>query len=137
MSPGDTALFCDTSFFFASLTSADPCHARARAVLLTLQNSRLLTTRDIVSETVTLLRYRAGYRLAADFLNRVKPGLELISTDDFVFDEAEKIFKKFSRDKKLSFCDCISFVILTTRLKDVKVLTFDADFRRFGFSLRV
>ncbi|MDO8519608.1 MAG: PIN domain-containing protein [Deltaproteobacteria bacterium] len=129
----ESVLFCDTSFFFAALSAADPNHAKALNLLSINKKAELATTWDIVGETVTLLRYRMGYPSAIDFLIKVKPGLKLVPCDNSMREEAERIFKKFSRDKKLSFCDCLSFVVLTLLLPDVPVLTFDGDFRQFGF----
>ncbi len=130
-----SSLFCDTSFFFASLTVSDPNHPAAREALLAHPKSNLITTWDIISETVTLLRYRESYRLALQFLDQVRPHLEVISFDNSLREEAALVFKKFSKDKKLSFCDCISFVILTILLPEIPVLTFDGDFKQFGFPL--
>jgi predicted nucleic acid-binding protein len=53
-------LFCDTSFFYACLDSNDTNHERARELTADAVTSAttFVTTWDIVSETVTLLRYR-------------------------------------------------------------------------------
>src|SRR3989338_2533121 len=102
----ESVLFCDTSFFFAALSFGDPNHTKARDLLAACKKSELITTWDIISETITLLRYRMGYSSALEFLNKVKPHLKLISCDNSIREEAERVFKKFSRDKRLSFCDC-------------------------------
>lgn len=127
-----SVLFCDTSFFYATLTASDPNHQQAKDLLIAYKNSELETTWDIVSETVTLLRYRGGYSLALQFLEKVMPHLKLISFDNSIREEAVRVFKKFSKDKKLSFCDCLSFVVMTVLITGVPVLTFDRDFRQFG-----
>ena len=44
----------------------------------------------------------------------------------------EEIFKKLSKDKKLSYCDALSVVIITDLLDDMPCLTFDHDFRTLG-----
>jgi predicted nucleic acid-binding protein len=49
--------------------------------------------------------------------------------------EAEDIFRRYGRDRKLSFCDAISFVVITTLLNDIPSLAFDADFRALGLSV--
>ncbi|MBI4373520.1 MAG: type II toxin-antitoxin system VapC family toxin [Deltaproteobacteria bacterium] len=128
-------LFCDTSFFFASLVPADPNHFKAKEALDVYKTARLTTTWDIIGETVTLLRYRGNYNLAVQFLDKVRPHLELVSYDASVREETVKVFRKHASDKRLSFCDCLSFVILSIFLEDVPVLTFDRDFKQFGFSL--
>jgi predicted nucleic acid-binding protein len=95
----------------------------------------LCTTWDVISETVTLLRYRASYRTAVRFLDEVKPALEIVRYDDSIRSAAEEIFKKLSRDKKLSFCDAISCVVITHLLDNIPCLTFDRDFRALGLSV--
>lgn len=134
--PRDAA-FCDTSFFFASLYPGDSNYDRAGDVLARCQEERITlhTTWDIVSETVTLLRYRAGYDTAVQFLNIIKPVLAIIRYDDSVRSTAEQIFKKLSKDKKLSYCDALSFVIITNLLDNMSCLTFDKDFRGLGLTV--
>lgn len=130
---GDKA-FCDTSFFFAALCPDDANHARSGALLETcVENGVVLyTTWDVISETVTLLRYRADYRTAMRFLNKIKPALAVVRYDDSVRMEAERIFIKLSRDRKISFCDALSFVVVTQLLDGMPCLTFDRDFRSLG-----
>jgi predicted nucleic acid-binding protein len=94
-----------------------------------------LTTWDIISETVTLLRYRASYNIAVKFLDDVKPTLFIVLYDDSVRIVAEKVFKKLSRDKRLSFCDAISFVVITHLLDNIPCFTFDKDFRSLGLTV--
>ncbi|GIW54962.1 MAG: hypothetical protein KatS3mg082_1366 [Nitrospiraceae bacterium] len=78
--------FCDTSFFYACLDPKDVNHARARALAVAAATSRttFCSTWDIVSETVTLLRYRRDFRAALAFLEEVKPGLRIIRYGDRV-----------------------------------------------------
>gem|GEM_PF-5323544 len=98
-------VFCDTSFFFASLCPDDSNFEKA-GELLEYCNSKTVafyTTWDIVSETVTLLRYRADYKTAVEFLDKVKPTLNIIHYDDSVRTTAAEVFKKLSKDKRLFF----------------------------------
>jgi len=127
-------VFCDTSFFFASLYPGDTNYDRAGDILAECreQTVTLYTTWDIVSETVTLLRYRANHRTAVQFLDLIKPTLAIVRYDDSVRSTAEEVFKKLSKDKKLSYCDALSFVIITDLLGDMPCLTFDNDFRSLG-----
>lgn len=123
--------FCDTSFFFASLYPNDSNYYKAGEILNYCQENKitLCTTWDIISETVTLLRYRASYNLAVKFIDIVRPKLLIVTYDDSVRLEAEKVFKKLSRDKRLSFCDAVSYVIITLLLDNISCFTFDKDFR--------
>jgi predicted nucleic acid-binding protein len=131
--------FCDTSFFFASLVQEDVNFDRAQQILeeAAEANALFLTTWDVISETVTLLRYRDGYDSAVEFLDEVVPTVQIVVYDVSVREEAARIFKKFSRDKQLSYCDCISYVIVTTLLNNIFCLSFDEDFKRLGLTVIV
>ncbi len=130
-------VFCDTSFFFASLSPDDSNYDRAGEILEHCKNNSvtLHATWDIVSETITLLRYRASYSLAVEFLNRIKPSLSIVKYDDSLRQAAEEIFKKLSKDKLISFCDAVSFVIVTHILGNIPCFSFDSDFRSLGLTV--
>ena len=127
-------VFCDTSFFFASLCPDDSNYDRAGELLEFCKANKVLlqTTWDIISETATLLRYRANYDLAVEFLDKVKPSLHIVLYDGSARSAAEEIFKRLSTDKRLSFCDAISYVVITSLLDNVPCFTFDSDFRSLG-----
>ena len=61
-------IFVDTSFFVALLDPRDKNHARARAAFEEFAGRRLsdqlLTTNNVVLETIRVARYEAGRRLA-------------------------------------------------------------------------
>ena len=128
--------FCDTSFFFAALYPRDMNYGRAGEILRDAleQEIDLFTTWDIISETATLLLYRFNSKAAVRFLDELKPNLTIVVYDDSVREEAERIFRILIQDKKVSFCDAISFVVARTILKDVACLNFDNDFSRLGLT---
>lgn len=95
----------------------------------------LYTTHDVVSETVTLLRYRASYQTAVQFLDIVKPTLAAVSYDSSVRMAAEEVFKKLAKDKRLSYCDSISYIVITHLLENIPCFTFDKDFRSLGLTV--
>ncbi len=130
-------LFCDTSFFYACLDPRDRNHEPAMALVAEadVASATLYATWDIVSETVTLLRYRKNYQTALAFLTEVKPALRIVPYGDRVYSEAEDVFRGVARDRRLSFCDAISFVIVTTLLDHMPCLAFDEDFRRLGLTI--
>jgi len=130
-------LSCDTSFFYACFDHRDVNHERAKHISedAATGGSALYVTWDIISETVTLLRYRRSYREALTFLTEVKPDLHIVNYGTGVRTEAEQIFRRHGRDRKLSFCDAISFVVVTTLLDDMPSLAFDRDFRALGLSV--
>ncbi len=134
--PHDRA-FCDTSFFFASIYPRDINYGRAGQILkegLT-QEITLWTTWDIISETATLLLYRFNSKAAIRFLDEIKPVLNVVYYDDSVREEAERVFRRLSKDKKLSFCDAISYVVVKTILEGIVCLSFDEDFSRLGLTV--
>jgi predicted nucleic acid-binding protein len=127
-------LFCDTSFFYACFDPRDVNHQQAEDLSTEAveADSTLYVTWDIISETLTLLRYRRSYREALTFLSEIKPDLHIVNYGDSVRAEAEQIFRRYGRDHKLSFCDAVSFVVVTTLLNDIPTLAFDVDFRALG-----
>jgi predicted nucleic acid-binding protein len=96
-----------------------------------------LTTWDIVGETLTLVRYRRGFRAAIVFLDEIKPHLRIVRYGDRVRSEAEGIFREYARDHRLSFCDAVSFIVVTALLGDMACLAFDRDFRALGLTVIV
>ena len=130
-------LFCDTSFFYACLDPGDVNHARARAIAEDAATARcaLSVTWDIISETATLLRYQRNFQAALTFLTEIKPYLKIVTYGDRVREEAEQIFRQLGRTRRLSFCDAISFVVVTTLLDHMPCLAFDADFRSLGLTV--
>ncbi len=130
-------LFCDTSFFYACFDQRDVNHHRANDLSsdAVVSGSRLYVTWDVISETLTLLRYRRSYRDALTFLTEIKPNLHIVNYGQSVLAEAERIFRRYGRDHKLSFCDAISFVVVTTLLDHMPSLAFDEDFRALGLTV--
>jgi predicted nucleic acid-binding protein len=136
MSTLSSRAFCDTSFFYACLDPRDVNYPRAKdlVVAATAAGTALFATWDIVSETVTLLRYRRSFQAALAFLTDVRPQLHLVVYGDGLRTEAEDVFRRYGQDHCLSFCDAISFVVVTTLLDHVPCLAFDEDFRRLGLT---
>ena len=135
--PISQKVFCDTSFFYASISRNDINHEEAvKRLEYALENSiTFVTTWDIISETVTLLRYRSSYKDAIQFLDMVVPTLEIVTYDNSVRDEAKTIFRKLGKDKRISFCDAVSFVIVSVVLDSVPCFSFDRDFRSLGLTV--
>ena len=130
-------VFCDMSFFYASLEPRDVNHQRARLLLEAAVTDRVIfyCTWGIISETVTLLRYRCSHERALQFLDHVKPSLRLVAYDTSVQQLAEEVFRRFGRDKKLSLCDALSFVVVTARLNHMPRLNFHDDLSQLGLTV--
>ena len=125
-------VFCDTSFFFAALDPHDTHHAAAgeRLQACAQQGVVLATTWDVLGETVTLLRYRLGARMAIRFLDDVKPALHLLFVDDSIREEALLLLRR--SPLRLSYCDAVSCVTVHVRFADGVCFAFDHDFRHLG-----
>jgi predicted nucleic acid-binding protein len=130
-------VFCDTSFFYACFDPDDAHRARAEELVAEAVTSgtAFTTTWDIISETVTLLRYRRNFQAALAFLNELRPQLRIVTYGDRVRGEAEQVFRQYGRERRLSFCDAVSFVVVTTLLENIPCLSFDEDFRALGLTV--
>jgi len=127
-------VFCDTGFFYACLAQRDRYYHRAGELLEHCrdQRIRMFSTWDVVSETITLLTYRIHAQAAIQFLDTMKPALALIPTTHGVLSEAEEVFRRHVKARRLSFCDAISFVVVITLLDNIPCLSFDTDFKALG-----
>jgi predicted nucleic acid-binding protein len=128
--------FGDTSYFYALLNASDPDHDVAIHLAQQIAIGRLevFTTWDVVSETATLLRYRWTHGAAARFLTRLVPDLTVLQPDEDDRIAAIRLFLR-QRDLKLSLCDALSYVVVSTRLDWTPCLSFDADFRAMGLTV--
>jgi len=97
--------------------------------------SLVFTTWEIVVETVTLLRYRLNYKGAAVFIRTVLSKLYIIYLSDSDRAKALDTFLKFSKDKKISLCDAISYTVIKEYLEGIPCIAFDADFKAMGLRM--
>jgi len=135
--PLPARVFCDTSYFYACADIDDPNYPGALALAgeAARRRTQLWTTWDVISETITLLRYRHSSAAAFRFLDDVRPGLHVVEYGAGSRIEAEQVFRRHARDQRLSFCDAVSFVVVTTLLDHTSCFAFDADFRRLGLTV--
>jgi predicted nucleic acid-binding protein len=130
-------VFCDTSFFHACLDPSDAHHPEAFPLVTEATAARvaLWTTWDVVSETITLLRYRVSHASALSFVDDLYPRLRLVEYGFEVRAQALEVFRRHGRDHRLSFCDAVSLVVVTTLLDRIPCFAFDEDFRRLGLAV--
>jgi len=114
-------------------TSPSPVLERI-AQQIAIGQVEVLTTWDVVSETATLLRYRWTHAAAAKFLTRLVPEITILQPDEDDRIAAIRLFLR-KRDLKLSLCDALSYVVVSTRLEWAPCLSFDADFRAMGLTV--
>jgi predicted nucleic acid-binding protein len=130
-------VFADSSFWFAALEPSDINHDRAGDLLgrARLGRTRFHCTREIVGETLTLLRYRSGARNALTFLNAVLPTVQVIVPDAHAHEAALEVFRRLAPRRRLSHCDALSMVVVRHLLDDMPCLAFDRDFRALGLTV--
>lgn len=131
--------FFDTSFWIALVNSKDKNHKIAKHFYYSVlkRNNLLYTTIDVISETITTLRYtiRVGYHLSKRFLEEIRPQLlaRYPTKDDY--QRVQDLYLKYAKDKEISFCDLVSYVIVKERLNDIPCLSFDSDFKQLGLNV--
>jgi predicted nucleic acid-binding protein len=126
-------VFVDTSYFIARMQASDQWHAAAvEADDSTLD---LITSNDVVNETITLLRMRGFLSLALDFLREIRAGsdIHVVYVDAAVQAEAWDLYARYA-GLRASGVDCASFAMMR-RLGIKKAFTFDQHFRAAGFGI--
>lgn len=123
--------FVDTGAWYALLDKNDPDHVRV-AETFRAYRGRLVTSNFVFDEAVTLARYRLGWDVARKLGSRLQEQrvarLERVTPKDEA--AAWSIFEQY-RDKRFSFTDCTSFVLIQ-RLALPVCLSIGSDFRSFG-----
>ncbi len=129
-------IFVDTSALVALTNRSDQYHLKARGFLNGLSpTSRLHISNYIIDESITRIRMIVGHRLALSFGKNIFSShlYRIHYIDEELEKEAFGIFEKYA-DKRLSFTDCTSFVLMK-RLGISKTFAFDEDFLAVGFEL--
>lgn len=134
-SRADRTVFVDTSAFLAIKNRRDALHNDAVTIKGRLLDAGvwLLTTDYVLDESYTIIRLRAGHRVAVEFGEELRASrlvrIEYLTPD--AIEEALTIFKRF-KDKEFSFTDCTSFILMR-RLGLREALAFDGHFTQAGF----
>lgn len=128
--------FADTSFFYAALDARDRDHRSARRLAAAIRSRGIavVTTWEVVVETVTLLRHRYSFQGAKTFIDVVLPRLNVVYASTSERAEALAVFGRLGRDRRLSLCDALSYVIVR-RLGFPPCLAFDEDFAAMGLTV--
>jgi uncharacterized protein len=126
-----TPIFVDTGAWFARFVPSDCDHTAAREWFE--QNTHpILTTDYIVDELLTVLKVRGENQRALEvgpsLFNGDVCDLQWVTHADVR--DAWQVFTTY-RDKKWSFTDCVSRVVME-RLCITTAVAFDEDFRQFG-----
>ena len=113
-------IFVDSGGWIALFNARDQHHTDARAIYSELgqQQAKILTTDCVIDESITRLRYDAGYPSANRFLETIERAegtndLVVARIDGSAFEQAKRVFRQYSSER-LSFTDCTSFVVCQT-----------------------
>lgn len=123
-------VFIDTSAFCALSIPNDQYNLKAKSIYKELQELRpiLYTSNYVLDEVYTLLKNRASHRTAVKFMDETdKSNLTLLRITEEVEKDAKAIFRRFE-DKRLSFTDCTSFVLINQLVIEA-VFAFDEHFK--------
>ena len=132
---GFNAVYCDASFFVALFSKKDAKHKRALNLFKEIKENRIIiyTCWFIISEAMTVLLYQYGYREALTF-NQSIDLYKIIHSTESQHHQAIALFNLFGKDKKISFVDALSRVLISGELKNMPALSFDRDFRAMGLT---
>ncbi len=116
----------------------DQYHAKATECWdkLTRDNATCFTSSLVLNETFTLLARRTTHTFAAERARQLYSSSILHILRPEVQDDVAAIalLEKYA-DQRVSFCDCVSFVLMR-RLGIPDVFTFDGDFSIAKFNIR-
>jgi len=130
-------VYLDTGPLLARHLARDQYHQQATAGWQRLASSRtqLFSSNFVIDEMVTLLSLRADCAFAVQRARNlfVSPRLTILRPDEPDEVEALALMEKYA-DQKVSFTDCISFVLMRKR-RIRRVFTFDRHFQLAGFEI--
>ena len=132
---GLDAVYCDASFFVALFSKKDVKHKRALTLFKEIRENRIMihTCWFIISEAMTVLLYQYGYSEAMTF-NQSVDLYRIFHSTESQHHQAIALFNLFGKDRKISFVDALSHVLISGELKNMPALSFDQDFRAMGLT---
>ena len=132
---GLDAVYCDASFFVALFSKKDAKHKRALQLFKEIKENRIIihTCWFIISEAMTVLLYQYGYSEAMTF-NQSVDLYKIFHSTESQHHQAIALFNLFGKDRKISFVDALSRVLISGELKNMPALSFDRDFSAMGLT---
>jgi len=129
------AVYCDASFFVALFSKKDVKHKRALKLFKEIKENRITihTCWFIISEAMTVLLYQYGYSEALIF-NQSIDLYKIVHSTESQHHQAIGLFNLFGKNRKISFVDALSHVLISGELKNMPALSFDRDFRAMGLT---
>ncbi len=132
---GIGAVYCDASFFVALFSKKDAKHNRAVKLFKEIKQNRIMihTCWFVISEAMTVLLYQFGYSEALTF-NQSIDLYKILPSTESQHHQAIALFNLFGKDRKISFVDALSRVLISGELKNIPALSFDRDFKAMGLT---
>jgi predicted nucleic acid-binding protein len=132
---GFHSVYGDASFFIALFSKKDTKHKRALELFKEIKKNRIIihTTWFVLSEAMTVLLYNYGYSEALAFNQSIDLYM-IYHTTESQHHQAIALFNLYSQDRKISFVDALSRIIITSDLKNIPALSFDLDFQTLGLT---
>ena len=130
-----TTIFIDSGPFRGAYNTRDQYSDRAGGGFEKIRRGyyKMVTTDYIIDESYTGILISSNYENAMEFDKLLRIGnmkIEKITPQRFA--AAQEVFRRFNKDKKWSFTDCTSYVVMK-ELKIKDVFTFDENFGEMGF----
>ncbi len=131
-------IFVDTSAWDAIEDAKDPNHEKSLNFIDIIAGKyHLVTTNFVLDETYTLLLMSIGYKCVLHFKHSIDEMSRLgvitvIHISEPLEKSAWKVFEEFNIDKKWSFTDCTSKVVMEQNGIN-EVFAFDHHFEQMGF----
>ena len=126
-------VFADTSYFLALLDARDQWHSKARKAFQ--PGLRIITSCEVINETITRLQRRGFFSAALVFLTEIRrnPKLEIVYPDSGIQSDGWDFYHRFGGGGATAV-DCTSFVIMKSR-RIRKAFAFDKHFKDAGFDV--
>ena len=129
--------FVDTSFIIALESLNDINHNDSIKIWenVNIVNNHFLISNFIIDEILTFFNTKGFHQKAIEIYESIfnSSKFEIIYIDKIIFDKSFLFIKK-NKDKKYSFTDCTSFIIMNS-FKIHNVLSFDNHFSQAGFNI--
>ena len=129
--------FVDTSAWISYSLSQQPEHIIIKNLVnrLIKDHVTIVTSNDVIDETVTRLIYDTNIKIAQEFISRIKASSQTDSlvqlwVDEQIQAEAFETVEKFA-EHRLSLTDATT-IVLMNRFNIESVISLDSDFRKVG-----
>lgn len=126
--------FVDTSGWLALRDDKHPAHHRVLAWFEGFRG-RLVTTSDVLDETVTWAKKRWGHAKAVELGQHIMHPEEVhfVFVEEVLFEAGWELFQN-RKDKGYSLTDCTSFITME-RLEIKQAVTLDRHFSQQGYQV--